>query len=218
MNGRTMDLRPTTTRDRVRVSRERDWITRMTVVASVLVSIAWLGGSWRLSAARADLAVATERAENVVQIERRLAEERAEVERTGRDLAAWRRTTIPFSTGGVVDSIVGVLPASATVERLELDAGPLIAVSAGIGRNSTDQPRRVKGEVEGFAGSDDDVAALVDALRGLQRFAGVRVVTTRHRDLSGDGEVARAFRIAFEIDLEGASPAPLPDVEKESDQ
>ena len=49
MNGRTMDLRPTATRDRVRVSRERDWITRMTVVASVLVSIAWLGGSWRLS-------------------------------------------------------------------------------------------------------------------------------------------------------------------------
>ena len=169
MNGRTMDLRPTTTRDRVRVSRERDWITRMTVVASVLVSIAWLGGSWRLSAARADLAVATERAENVVQIERRLAEERAEVERTGRDLAAWRRTTIPFSTGGVVDSIVGVLPASATVERLELDAGSLIAVSAGIGRNSTDQPRRVKGEVEGFAGSDDDVAANT-MQRSVRRF------------------------------------------------
>jgi hypothetical protein len=103
---------------------------------------------------------------------------------------------------------VEVLPESATIESFELDATSLIAVSARSDSNATDPPRRVSGEIDGFAASDEDVARFVDALRARPFFRGVRVVTTRHRELGGADEVAREFRIAFEVDLDAASPAP----------
>ena len=60
----------------------------------------------------------------------------------------------------------------------------------------------MEGDIEGFAASDEAVAVFVDALRRRPFMSSVRVVTTRHRELPGDGEVARAFRLAFTLDLE----------------
>ena len=203
-----MDLRPENVRRRVRDANERLRVARFAVVAGGLLCVAWVGASWRLSAARAELAAATERAEDVVQVEAQLREARAAMDRHGRELSAWRRVTVPLGTAQLVDRIVEVLPESATIESFELDATSLIAVSARSDANATDPPRRVSGEIDGFAASDEDVARFVDALRARPFFRGVRVVTTRHRELGGADEVAREFRIAFEVDLDAASPAP----------
>ena len=211
MIGRIMDLRPDDVRRRVRDANERLRVARFAVVAGGLLCVAWVGASWRLSAARAELVTATERAEHVVQVEAQLREARAAMDRRGRELSAWRRVTVPLGTAQLVDRIVEVLPESATIESFELDATSLIAVPAGFVRSEsgpTESPRRVSGEIDGFAASDEDVARFVDALRARPFFRGVRVVTTRHRELGGADEVAREFRIAFEVDLDAASPAP----------
>ncbi|MBC02318.1 MAG: hypothetical protein CMJ34_03300 [Phycisphaerae bacterium] len=211
MIGRTMDLRPEDVRRRVRDAGERVRIARFAVVAGVMLCVAWMSASWRLSIARADLASATERAEDVVRVEAELQDARASLERDGRELAAWRRVTIPIATGRLIDTVVEILPESATIERLELDATSLIAVPAGhtrAGIEGTTPPRRVEGDIEGFASTDEDVALLVDALRSRPFFREVRVVTTRHRELGSGTEVAREFQIAFEVDLDQASPAP----------
>ena len=217
MTGRTMDLRPEVVRRRVRDATERIRVARFAVVAGALLCVAWMSASWRLSMARADLASATERAEDVVRVESELQEARDSVERNGRELAAWRRVTIPIGTGQLIDTVVGILPDSATIERLELDATSLIAVPAGYARaknENTAPPRRVEGDIEGFAATDEDVARFVDALRSRPFFRGVRVVTTRHRELGSGIEVAREFQIAFEVDLDSASPAPVGDREQ----
>ena len=216
MTGRFMDLRPLDVRHRVRDATERSRIARLAVVAGGLLSIAWVSGAWRLSVARADHQHATSRAENVVGMEAELAEIRGDLKRSGRELAAWRTVTMPFGTGELIDAIVIDLPDSATLERLVLDAGSLIAIPAGGVRRGESTSRRVEGEIEGFAASDEAVAALVDALRSRPFMDGVRVVTTRHRELAGEGEVAREFRVAFAIDLESASPAPIAAVDSAS--
>ena len=215
MIGRTMDLRPMGVRHRVRDGMERMRVTRFAVVAGVLLCAAWTSASWRLSMARADLASATERAEDVVRVEAELQEARDSLKRDGRELAAWRRVTIPIATGRLIDTIIDVLPDSATIERLELDATSLIAVSSGNARamvENASPPRRVEGDVEGFAATDEDVARFVD--RPVCEILPTDiVVTTRHRELGSGIEVAREFQIAFEVDLDSASPAPLFDRE-----
>jgi hypothetical protein len=149
-----------------------------------------------------------DRAEATMAIESELATTSAELDRLGSDLAAWRRVSIPFATGDLIAAIVEDLPESASLERLELDADSLVATPLRSPRR--DEPRatarRIEGEIEGFAASDEAVAAFVDALRRRPFFEEVRVESTRHRDVSG--VPARAFRIAFDLDLETASPVP----------
>lgn len=209
MSGRFMDLRPAEVRRRVQEASERVRVGRLALVAGAMLSVAWAGGAWRLSSARAEHREATRIAENVVRLEAELSAMRSNLQRTGRELGAWRRVTLPFETGDLVDAIVSDLPPSATLERLDLDAGSLVAAGGTGFRRAEEAPRReVEGDIEGFAASDEAVAVFVDALRRRPFMSSVRVVTTRHRELPGDGEVARAFRLAFTLDLAAASPAP----------
>ena len=145
-------------------------------------------------------------------VESELAATVDELQRLGADLAAWRRVRIPFPAGDLVAAIVSDLPESASLERLELDADSIVATPLRSPRR--DEPRiserRIEGEIEGFAASDEAVAAFVDSIRRRRFFRDVRVESTRHRDVAGTP--ARSFRIAFEIDLEAASPAPATDL------
>lgn len=206
MSTRRMDLRPPSVRARVREAGERWLVSRATAVAGCLLVVAWSVGAIRLGTARSLHADVVNRAEQTMAVERDLAITTTELERLGEELAAWRRITIPFETGPLVAGVVADLPESATLERLELDATSLVAAPLRTTRGTAPSPRRIEGEVEGFAASDEAVAAFVDALRERPFFRDVRVESTRHRDIAGDP--ARAFRIAFAIDLEAASPAP----------
>ncbi len=215
MSVRRMDLRPATVRSRVQESRERWLVSRTAGVAGCLLVVAWSVGAMRLGAARRVHADVVERAEATMAIESELATTGSELERLGADLAAWRRVSIPFATGDLIAAVVEDLPESASLERLELDADSLVATPLRSPRRDDQRnpSRRIEGEIEGFAASDEAVAAFVDALRRRPFFEDVRVESTRHRDLAGIP--ARAFRIAFDVDLESASPAPATDSESD---
>ena len=206
MSTRKMDLRPIAVRDHVRESTERSFVSRAAVVSGCLLVAAWTVGAVRLGTARSTHAEVVDRAEETMAIERDLASTMGDLDELGEDLSAWRRVTIPFETGPLVAAIVVDLPESATLERLELDASSLVATPLRTGRRDAGGTRRIDGELEGFAASDDAVAEFVEALGSRPFFRRVRVESTRHLDL--DGDPARAFRIAFDIDLEAASPAP----------
>jgi hypothetical protein len=53
MSGRSMDLRPDSVRRRVESAREKSHLRNMSVVAGLLLTVAWSTGAWRLSDARA---------------------------------------------------------------------------------------------------------------------------------------------------------------------
>jgi len=211
MSMRRMDLRPTSIRSRVRESRERRLVARCAGVAGCLLVVAWSVGAVRLGAARRVHADVVARAESTMAVESELADTIDDMDRLGSDLAAWRRVNIPFATGHLIAAVVEDLPVSASLERLELDADSLVATPLRSPRRDADREiaRRIDGEIEGFAASDEAVAAFVDALRRRPFFRDVRVESTRHRDVAGTP--ARAFRVAFELDLESASPAPMPE-------
>ncbi len=208
MSVRRMDLRPATVRSRVQESRERWLVSRCAGIAGCLLVVAWSVGAWRLGAARRVHAEVVDRAEATMAIESELAFTSAELDRLGSDLTAWRRVGIPFASSDLIAAIVEDLPESASLERLELDADSLVATPLRSPRREDKRStaRRIQGEIEGFAASDEAVAAFVDALRRRPFFEDVRVESTRHRDVAG--LPARAFRIAFDVDLEAASPAP----------
>lgn len=210
MSRRTMDLRPESIRRRVDERRERGLLVRCSIIGGVVLIAAWGSGAWRLSAAKAHQRVAESHAATVLGVERELQDVEAAVDRLGDELSAWRSVTIPFGPTAVVHGILDGLPASATVERLEFYAGSLITPSGRTvsSRTETERPaRRLQGELEGFAASDEDVVSLVESLRAVPFFLEVKVERTWHRDLQGDP--ARAFRLGFEVDLEAASPAPI---------
>jgi hypothetical protein len=212
-----MDLRPVAVRNRVREACERSFVSRCAGVAGCLLVVAWSVAAIRLGTARRLHADVVSRAETTMVIESELARTSDELERLGDDLAAWRSVTIPFATSDLLAAIIQDLPESASLERLELDASSLVATPLRAPRREDrrDSSRRVEGEIEGFAASDEAVAAFVDALRGRPFFGDVRVESTRHRDVGGDP--ARSFRLAFLIDLDAASPipqAPVSDGEK----
>lgn len=216
MSLRRMDLRPEAVRRRVREANDKRLVSRAATVAGCLFVVAWSVGALRLGAARRSHADVVERADATMAIEQDLVATTDSVERLGQELAAWRRTSIPFDTGAMVAAVVEALPRSATLQRLELDAGSLMAVPLRPARGDRAEPtpRVIEGEIEGFAATDEEVAAVADALRGRPHLRAVRVESTRHLDVEGDP--ARSFRIAFEIDLASASPVPVdPEMEGE---
>jgi hypothetical protein len=208
MSMRRMDLRPAGVRNRVRESSERSFVSRCAGVAGCLLVVAWSVGAIRLGTARRVHADVVSRAEATMAIESELARTTEELERLGDDLAVWRSVTIPFAASDLLAAIIADLPESASLERLELDAGSLVATPLRTPRREErrDSTRRIEGEIEGFAATDEAVAAFVDALRTRPFFDDVRVESTRHRDVGGDA--ARSFRLAFLIDLDAASPIP----------
>jgi hypothetical protein len=218
MSGRSMDLRPDSVRRRVESAREKSHLRNMSVVAGLLLTVAWSTGAWRLSDARAAYSLATAQAEETIRVEQELARITLRFDEAGEALSAWRRCSIPFGASAIVASIVNDLPESGTIERIELDAGSLVSAPVRGARSRTEKTtaRRITAEIEGFTASDDDVALFVEALRRRPLLKEVRVETTRHRTVGE--ETARAFRIAFDIDLEIASPILESAADEETDE
>ena len=218
MTGRTMDLRPPAVRQRVAHARERSRLVQLSLLAATCLSMAWSAAAWRLREARSDHELAVTRADEVLRVERELAEITDRFDRAGRRLEVWRRCSIPFGASSILASIANDLPESGTLELVEFDALSLITsgVRGGRARAEVDSTRRIAAEIEGFTATDADVAIFVEALRRRPLFRDVRVESTRHRSVAE--RTARAFRIVFEIDLETASPVLAKAFDSEGDE
>ena len=168
MNGRNMDLRPDSVRRRVESAREKTHLRNMSVVAAVLLTVAWSTGAWRLSDARAEHALATPQGGG----------DHPRRARAGSNSTPVRRSR--SSTLGMAAMFDPV--------RCVLDRGFDRQRPSGIGNDRANRSRcrcpvigdrfeahdpgrskpaarRITAEIEGFTASDDDVALFVEALR-----------------------------------------------------
>jgi hypothetical protein len=144
--------------------------------------------------------VAESRAAQALQLERQAADMklvRTEIESA---MESYDRVAMPIRMDSLMNRIVLALPRSTTLEQL------LLEYEDDAGRRSASLDtsmfaRRIIGGISGFAASDDDVAALVQALTEDEPFDDVRLEFTRSREVRGVS--ARAFQLTFTIDLQG---------------
>jgi type IV pilus assembly PilN-like protein len=154
---------------------------------------------------------------------------RAELERDRRLVDTYGLVAMPLDLSRILATVVNVLPRSATLERISLDAGTSRAdVSMRLRRGAKKEERRVPtgepaatgqdlargrrgveegapprvltGELSGFAATDQDVAQFVAGLEGLGLFEQVSLDLSRTRVVRGSN--ARDFRISLWADLD----------------
>ena len=135
MTGRTMDLRPPAVRQRVAHARERSRLVQLSLLAATCLSMAWSAAAWRLREARSDHELAVTRADEVLRVERELAEITERFDRAGRRLEVWRRCSIPFGPSSILASIAN--------DRLDRQRSPQSPTIASIGNvlNPITRPR-----------------------------------------------------------------------------
>lgn len=205
MNGRTMNLLPPSVRNEVERTEARNRMVVVGLLAGALLVGAWLYGGLRVSDAEGRRAIARERAAEVLAAEgesRRLGER---LERMATDIDSYRAVQLPFPVSQLLATIVNELPDSVTFDRVDFDASSLVASPIrSAGSETSAPPRRLRGELEGIAANDVDVALMVDSLRTRRPIEQVEVETSRHHQV-GD-HPARAFRIGFTIDLDAMQP------------
>ncbi|MCH2160725.1 MAG: hypothetical protein MK085_02510 [Phycisphaerales bacterium] len=205
MKGRTMNLMPSSVKTRVEQTEARNRLVAVGLLAGSLLVGAWLYGGIRVSDAEDRRAVARDRAAEVLKAEgesRKLGEQ---LERMAVEIDSYRAVQLPFRISELLATIVNELPESVTFDRVDFDASSLVASPVRAGGTATSAPpRRLRGELEGIAADDVDVARLVDALRSRRPIDEVEVETSRHLRI-GD-HPARAFRIGFSIDLDAMHP------------
>jgi len=107
----------------------------------------------------------------------------------------YHAVALPMPVTSLVAGIVESLPSGGTLESLsiEYDDGRRLGADAA-------KPRRLLGTIEGFAGSDEDVAVLARRLAAQTPFEDVRLEASRSRTVRG--RPARGFSILFGVTLD----------------
>lgn len=207
MNGRTMNLLPPSVRARVDQVETRKRLMSIGMASVALLMGAWLYGGLRASEAEKRHNVAEERAAEVLATENQGNQMLEELSGMEARITAYRSVQLPFKVSHLLATIVNELPGSITFDRMDLDATSLVAAPIrGVGNTgSVAPPRIMRGELQGVAATDLDVARLVEALRARRPIEEVEVETSRHTRIGP--HPARAFRLAFSIDLESLDAA-----------
>ena len=206
MSGRTMDLLPDAIRQNVQRAEDTQRIIVVGLISASLLIGAWIHGGIRASDAENRRTVAMEKAEEVLQAEQKTILLHAQLNMISDEIQAYRAIQIPFNISSLLATVVDEMPDSVTLSRIDLDASSLIGspVRSGKGNELTAPPARLRGELEGVAANDVDVATLVESLRNRNPIGGVEVETSRHVEI--EGQSARAFQIGFVINLEDINP------------
>ena len=206
MSGRTMDLLPDAIRQNVQRAEDTQRIIVVGLISASLLIGAWIHGGIRASDAENRRTVAMEKAEEVLKAEQKTILLHAQLNMISDEIQAYRAIQIPFNISSLLATVVDEMPDSVTLSRIDLDASSLIGspVRSGKGNELTAPPARLRGELEGVAANDVDVATLVESLRNRNPIGGVEVETSRHVEI--EGQSARAFQIGFVINLEDINP------------
>lgn len=200
MSAREVNLLPVDVRDRTeRQVRSGRYVAAVAVASAVVAALA--------AHARIDLAGArseTERVRAAAALvfaeEERIAALDAEIGAFRDARARYRRIALPLETARLVSTISAVMPAGTTLERLDLDARPPgLRRGRGPEPASADGPRRLRGELSGFAPDDRAIARLVQELQARPPFEDVSLDFSRSRLVRE--RPARAFRLSFQVDL-----------------
>ena len=202
-----MDLLPPGTREQVDKAEATHRNIVVGIIAGLLLAGAWLHGGIRLGDAEGRRADARKRAAEVLAAEQESDRLNNQLFGVAEELAAYRSVQLPFKVSSLLATIVNELPESVMCDHIELDSSSLVGapVRSADGNELVPPPGRLRGEIEGIAANDVDVAMIVDALRSRRPIGDVEVETSRHVQV---GErAARAFKIVFMIDLDDLNPS-----------
>ena len=207
MRGRTMDLLPPATREQVEKSEATQRNVVVGLIAAILLVGAWLHGGIRLGEAESRRADARKRAAEVLSTEQESARLKNELSGMAEVITAYRAVQLPFQISSLLATIVNELPNSVVCDRIELDSSSIVGapIRGANGNDLVAPPGRLRGEIEGVAANDVDVAMIVDTLRSRRPIGEVEVETSRHIQVGANA--SRAFKIGFAIDLDGLNPS-----------
>jgi hypothetical protein len=204
MTQRPIDLLP----DAIR-ARSQAGMVAGRYVAALLIGVVLLGltathSRLMLDLARDRLRVAEEQANIVLSAEAKAARLRRSLNDTRDYIRRYELIALPLEISRVIATIINELPASATIDRIDLQTGTRQRNRSTRGRGSVrpDEPlpRMLKGELSGFAATDQDVAEMVTNLDGIGLFGQVSLDFSRTRTVRERN--AREFRISFQADLD----------------
>jgi len=211
-----IDLLPESIRARCQAGvRTGQSIAAAAIVVAVVVVLT-THARLSLNRARTEFRLAEDRANLVLVAEGRAAELRVEFDELNRHVKDYARIAHPLEISRVVATIVNQLPGSITLDSLEFDAAPHRVAPSPRGKSvpagAQEMPRRLSGEIGGFAATDHHIAELVTRLEQTSPFREVSLDYSRSRAVRD--RAAREFRLSFQIDLErqyvdeSAAPAP----------
>lgn len=178
-------------------------------VVIVMLVVAATHSRFVLHQAQMDLFNTSAKASNVLEIEAKAAQLRKILADTRQFIDRYGQAAYPLDMSVILASVVHSLPPSVTLDQVDLNAG---AGQPTLGTRSKGMPvkgqpgarpgapRVLKGEISGFAASDEHIAELVSRLDSTPPFKGVSLDFTRTREVRGQS--AREFRLSFRIDLE----------------
>ena len=195
MSLQRIDLMPAVIRDRAEAGQ------RLRRTVGFCLSVAVLaGGLTTWSSIRAD-----QSGRELVRLEA-LARQSLELEsqaiacaKAAREIEAavadYRDVALPMPVSSLLAGIVEALPSGSTLESvsMEYDDGKRL------GRDDSER-RQLRGAIEGYAASDEDVATVAKRMAGQPAFEDVRLEASRSRMVRG--RAARGFSILFTIDLD----------------
>lgn len=204
MRQHPIDLLPDSIRARSQAGVVAGRYVVAALLALILLGLTVTHSRLMLDLARQRLRVAEEQADIVLQAEAKADALRAGLNESREYIDRYQLLALPVEFSRVVATVVNVLPASATLDRIDVYAGSRRQNRSvrSRGRPEPEEPvdRELVGELSGFAATDQDIAQLVFNLQALAFFDRVSLDFSRTRSVRGHN--AREFRISFAADLE----------------
>ena len=204
MTQHAIDLMPASIRARTQAGQRTGRLLLLGVAAVFALVVTATHSIFMLSSAQEQLFTASSQAEEVFGAEARASELKNTLKKTNAFIDLYDRVALPVNVSAVMATVIDCLPESVTLDEFNIDAGARVASRSprAKGEQSKDEtpPRVLRGEVFGFAASDQQIAELVTRLNATEPFREVNLDFSRTRDVSGRD--AREFRLSFKIDLD----------------
>jgi hypothetical protein len=204
MRQHAIDLMPASIRARTQAGQRTGRLLLLGVAALFALVVTATHSIFMLSSAQEQLFTASSQAEEVFGAEARASELKSTLKKTNAFIDLYDRVALPVHVSAVMATVINNLPESVTLDEFNIDAGARVASRSprAKGEQLKDDvaPRVLRGEVFGFAASDQQIAELVTRLNATGPFRDVTLDFSRTRDVSGRD--AREFRLSFKIDLD----------------
>lgn len=199
-----IDLMPAAIRARNQAGLRASRVIAASALAGVITIVLATHSRVRLTGATQQLAAVKSQAEAVFALETKARELSALLEQSRTYIERYEQVAYPVEVGAVLATVVNALPASVTLEQIDVDAGTRTPGRSPRARTSAEKkveisPRIMTCEISGFASSDEHITELVGRLESTPPFRSVNLDFTRTRKVNDLD--AREFRLSFKIDL-----------------
>lgn len=196
-----IDLLPESLRARSQAGALAGRYAAALIAAVILVIVLITHARVRVDRVRERLKEAETRADLVLANETKAAVLRSRLDELNGHIEQYQRVALPLDLSRVIATLINELPPSVTLDRLDMRTDIKRTTPRGAGVIAGERPpRRLEGQVSGFALTDEDVTNFVRRLSLMAPFQAVRLDATRSRDVFGQS--AREFSVSFRIDLD----------------